>query len=129
MGESFVVAHINSCILTDHLRFFCCNFQQELVELRQERDDLRRQRDRLQCERNAMQVERDALLREKDEMQRELNNRDDIIHHLQDHLVSGDFSVTNKARLFCNRIRDSEQPRFQGFFSLAEKSPGNELAT
>ena len=59
-----------------------------------ERDNLRHECDRLQCERDAMQLERDTLLREKEELQAELNNRNDIIHHLQDHVVS-DIFVTN----------------------------------
>ena len=39
-----------------------------------------------------MQLERDTLLREKGGLQAELNNRNDIIHHLQDHVVS-DFDM------------------------------------
>ena len=56
--------------------------------MQQERNNLRHECDRLQCERDAMQLERDTLIREKEELQAELNNRNDVIHHLQDHVVS-----------------------------------------
>ena len=61
--------------------------QQEMEDLRKERDSLKHDCDRLQCERDAIQLERDTLLREKGELQAELNNRNDIIQHLQDHVV------------------------------------------
>lgn len=61
--------------------------------MQKERDNLRHECDRLQCERDAMQLERDTLLREKEELQAELNNRNDIIHHLQDHVVSDKFAI------------------------------------
>ena len=61
---------------------------QEMENLRQERDSLRHECDRLRCERDAVQLERDTLLGEKSNLQAELNNRNDIIQHLQDHVVS-----------------------------------------
>ena len=67
--------------------------------MRQERDNLRHECDRLQCERDAIQLERDTLIREKEELQAELNNRNDIIHHLQDHVVSD---------IFAGRVRSHE---------------------
>ena len=54
---------------------------------------MRHECDRLQCERDAIKLERDTLLREKEELQAELNNRNDIIHHLQDHVVSDVFAA------------------------------------
>ena len=57
-------------------------------DLREELENLRRESERLQCERDAMKLERDTLLREKEQLQAELNNRNDVIHHLQDHVVS-----------------------------------------
>lgn len=45
-----------------------------------------------------MQLERDTLIREKEELQAELNNRNDVIHHLQDHVVSD----------VCGRVRSCE---------------------
>ena len=69
-------------------KFFLFFRQQERDDLRGERENLRRECERLQCERDAMQLERDTLLREKEQLQAELNNRNDIIHHLQDHVVS-----------------------------------------
>lgn len=56
--------------------------------MREERDSLKRECERLQCERDAMQLERDTLVRDKEQLLAELNNRNDIIHHLQDHVVS-----------------------------------------
>ena len=61
--------------------------------MQKECDNLRHECDRLQCERDAIQLERDTLLREKEELQAELNNRNDIIHHLQDHVVSDIFAA------------------------------------
>lgn len=61
--------------------------------MQEERDNLRHECDRLQCERDAIKLERDTLLREKEELQAELNNRNDIIHHLQDHVVSDVFAA------------------------------------
>ena len=66
--------------------------------MQQERNNLRHECDRLQCERDAMQLERDTLIREKEELQAELNNRNDVIHHLQDHVVSD----------VCGRVRSCE---------------------
>ena len=74
-----------------------------------ERDSLRHECDRLQCERDAMQLERDTLLREKEELQAELNNRNDIIHHLQDHVVS-DLSIDcGRDRAGCGAGGDSRR--------------------
>ena len=56
--------------------------------MREELDNLKHECERLQCERDAMQLERDTLSREKEQLQAELNNRNDIIRHLQDHVVS-----------------------------------------
>lgn len=56
--------------------------------MREELENLRRENERLQCERDAMKLERDTSLREKEQLQAELNNRNDVIHHLQDHVVS-----------------------------------------
>lgn len=61
--------------------------------MQKELDNLRHECDRLQCERDAIQLERDTLIREKEELQAELNNRNDIIHHLQDHVVSDIFAA------------------------------------
>ena len=40
-----------------------------------------------------MQLERDTLLREKQQLLAELNNRNEVIHHLQDHVVSTYISI------------------------------------
>ena len=56
--------------------------------MREERDILKRECERLQCERDAMQLERDALSQDKEQLLAELSNRNDVIHHLQDHVVS-----------------------------------------
>lgn len=64
--------------------------------MRKERDNFRHECDRLQCERDAMQLERDTLLREKGELQAELDNRNDIIHHLQDHVVSDETHASDR---------------------------------
>lgn len=61
--------------------------QKERDDLREDRDDLKRECERLQCERDAMQLERDTLLREKQQLLAELNNRNEVIHHLQDHVA------------------------------------------
>ena len=68
-----------------------------MENLRQERDSLRHECDRLRCERDAVQLERDTLLSEKSNLQAELNNRNDIIQHLQDHVVS---NVTFKLSVY-----------------------------
>lgn len=60
----------------------------ERDDLREERDNLKRECERLQCERDAMQLERDTLVRDKEQLLAELNNRNDIIHHLQDHVAT-----------------------------------------
>lgn len=60
--------------------------KKERDDLREKLDNLKRECDRLQCERDAVQLERDLLLQEKEQLQAELNNRNDVIQHLQDHV-------------------------------------------
>ena len=59
-----------------------------MEELQFERDELTRERDKATCERDALIIERDALTVEKESLKQELENRSNIIHHMQEHLVS-----------------------------------------
>ena len=89
--------------------FFSQSFLlQEKIDLQKERDNLRHECDRLQCERDALQLERDTLIREKEALQAELNNRNDIIHHLQDHVVSDIFAA-------CQVYVELSEPALYGF--------------
>ena len=58
-----------------------------------------------------MQLERDTLIREKEELQAELNNRNDVIHHLQDHVVSD----------VCGRVRSCEPALYYVVVSLVSR--------
>lgn len=60
--------------------------RKQVEELQFERDELRRERDKTTCERDALIIERDALRHEKEGLKQELENRSNIIHHMQEHL-------------------------------------------
>ena len=84
---------------------------QQVEELQFERDELTRERDKATCDRDALIIERDALRVEKESLKQELENRSNIIHHMQEHLVS----VTEG--------RDMQAMAGGGYVSLAPQNP------
>ena len=75
---------------------------QLVEELQFERDELTRERDKATCEGDALIIERAAL---------RVENRSNIIHHMQEHLVS----VTEG--------RDMQAMAWGGYVSLAPQNP------